>query len=70
MVYFNPCPDCGEHYGKYGQMPEFDRHTKVYDGNDIVLSEIRAICRRCDWETKSHSNVKECADEWNSTVFY
>lgn len=68
--YFNSCPDCGEHYSKYGQMPELDRHTKIYSGNDIVKSSIKAICNRCGWETKSHDNVGQCAEEWNSTKLY
>lgn len=68
--YFNACPDCGEEYGKIGNMPELDRYEKFYNGNDIIKSSIKAICNRCEWETKLHDNVKECADEWNSTVIY
>lgn len=68
--YFDPCPDCGEYYGKVGNMPELDRHTKIYSGDSVVKSRVRAVCNRCGWETKSHDNVGECAKEWNSTVIY
>lgn len=69
--YFNACPDCGEEYGKVGNMPELDRNEKLYY-NDyyIVKSGVRAICNRCGWETKSHDNVGECAEEWNNTKLY
>ena len=36
----------------------------------MVSSVVRAMCPTCDWETKGHRNVKECADEWNNTVIY
>lgn len=69
--YFNPCPDCGERYGNCGGMPELDRKIKIYDNNNnIAHSKIKAICHRCEWETKLHDNVGGCAEEWNSTVIY
>lgn len=68
--YFDSCPDCGEYYGKVGNMPELDRHTKIYSGDSVVKSRVRAICNRCGWETKSHDNVGECAKEWNNTNLY
>lgn len=66
-VNFNRCPDCGEQYGSYG-MPRFERHSRVYSEDSIVTSRVRAVCDKCEWETKSHDNVKECAEEWNNTV--
>lgn len=65
-VNFKACPDCGEPYGSYGQ-PTFERHTKIYSGDNIITSRVRAICDKCGWETKSHDNISQCAEEWNST---
>lgn len=65
-INFHQCPDCGEQYGGGYGMPTLDRHTKVYSGDDIVTSKVRAVCNRCGWETKSHDNVRECIVDWNS----
>ena len=67
--YFNACPDCGEHYGKVGNMPEIDR-KKFMHGNGMVSSEVKVICNRCGWETQPNSNVGKCEVEWNSTKLY
>jgi len=66
--HFNECPDCGEPYGYYGQ-PNFKRNLSVdYDDDLVVKNVIKAVCHNCYWETNYHDNVKECAEEWNSTV--
>ena len=59
---FEPCPDCG------------DQNVRVYfyrdQDDDKTPSRILASCPTCSWMTGWHSNVKECADEWNNTVLY
>ena len=67
--YFNECPDCGEYYGKVGNMPEIERKKFMY-GNGMVSSEVKVICNRCGWETQPNSNVGECEVEWNSAKLY
>ena len=60
---FNPCPDCGY----VCDVPNIER-TVYYDADNAWI--VRAYCPICYWETGSHRNVKECAEEWNSTVIY
>lgn len=63
---FKPCPDCGDRCNK----PMMYRKVYRDSNDDMVSSVVRAVCPMCNWETKGHRNVKECADEWNSTVIY
>ena len=60
---FNPCPDCGY----VCDVPNIER-TVYYDTDNAWI--VRAYCPICYWETGSHRNVKECAEEWNSTKLY
>lgn len=60
---FNPCPDCGY----VCDVPNIER--TVYCDTDNAWI-VRAYCPICYWETGSHRNVKECAEEWNSTKLY
>lgn len=69
--YFDECPDCGEYYGKVGNMPEIERDKKTYyNGYYIVESGVKTICNRCGWETQLHDNVGQCAEEWNNAKLY
>ena len=58
-VEFRPCPDCG-----CREYPHINR-LKVFANSYMATSYVKAICKRCDWETQEHKNVKECAKEWN-----
>ena len=60
---FNACPDCGY----VCDVPNIER-TVYYDTDNAWI--VRAYCPICYWETGSHRNVKECAEEWNSTKLY
>lgn len=60
---FNPCPDCGD-------KDTYVTFYRVTDENPKRTTHVQARCCTCDWTTGWHNNVKECADEWNSTVIY
>lgn len=69
--HFNECPDCGEEYSKVGNTPELDRRLSIdCDGTLVANNVVKAVCNKCYWETKYHSNVGGCVEEWNNTDLY
>lgn len=61
-IEFCPCPDCGDEEN----WPKFKRYNK-YEGGKVVFTTVAAVCPICEWQTDSHANVWNCAEQWNNS---
>lgn len=58
------CPDCREKPDI-----EFDRlYCDTYADNNPYIGNVSIRCAICHWQTSYLNTVKDCVDEWNSSL--